>query len=66
MGRRTCFVCERKKLYSLTLELLKILREAIISLAMCVNIEEHPKRKWAKDKVILPMSLLEFKDEWKV
>lgn len=55
-----------KELYSLTLELLKILREAIISLAMCVNIEEHPKREWAKDKVILPMSLLEFKDEWKV
>ena len=55
-----------KELYGLTLKLLKILREAIISLAMCVNIEEHPKREWAKDKVILPMSLLEFNDEWKV
>ncbi|MCI8980756.1 MAG: tetratricopeptide repeat protein [Clostridia bacterium] len=54
------------ELYDITLELLKILREAIICLAFCVNIEEIPKREDAKGKLILPMSLMDFEDEWKV
>lgn len=54
------------ELYDATFELLKILREAIISLAFCVNIEEIPKREDAKGKLILPMSLMDFEDEWKV
>lgn len=54
------------ELYDVTLELLKILREAIICLALCVNIEEIPKREDAKDKFILPMHLMAFEDEWKV
>lgn len=54
------------ELYDVTLELLKILREAIICLSLCVNIGEIPKREAAKDKLILPMSLMDFEDEWKV
>lgn len=54
------------ELYNVTLELLKILREAIICLALCVNIEEIPQREDAKGKLIMPMSLMDFEDEWKV
>lgn len=54
------------ELYDITFELLKILREAIIYISLCVNIEEMPKREDAKGKLILPMSLMNFEDEWKI
>ena len=54
------------ELHDVTFKLLKILREAIISLALCVNIEEIPKREDSKGKLVLPMSLMNFEDEWKV
>lgn len=36
------------ELYNVTFMLLKILREAIINLSLCVNIAENPKRKLQK------------------
>ena len=46
--------------------LLKILREAIINLSLCVNINEKPKREASKDKLIIPMNLMDYEDEWKI
>lgn len=46
--------------------LLKILREAIINLSLCVNIAEKPKREVSKDKLILPLSLMDYEDDWKI
>ena len=54
-----------EELYEVTMTLLKILREAIISLSLCVNIAEIPKRKAAKDKLVFPMYLLDYEDDWK-
>ena len=55
-----------KELYDVTFMLLKILREAIINLSLCVNIAEVPKREAAKDKLIMPMSLMDYEDDWKI
>jgi len=55
-----------KELYNVTFMLLKILREAIINLSLCVNIAEIPKREISKDKVILPMQLMDYEDDWKI
>ena len=54
-----------KELYNVTMTLLKILREAIISLSLCVNIAEIPKREAAKDDLVLPMHLMDYEDDWK-
>ncbi len=54
------------ELYDVTLMLLKILREAIINLSLCVNINEKPKREASKDKLIIPMNLMDYEDEWKI
>ena len=45
--------------------LLKILREAIISLSLCVNIAEIPKREATKDELVIPMYLMDYEDDWK-
>ena len=55
-----------EELYDVTLMLLKILREAIINLSLCVNIAEEPKREASKDKMILPMQLMDYDDDWKI
>lgn len=55
-----------EELYETTMMLLKILREAIINLSLCVNIAEGPKREEAKDKIVMPMSLLDYDDDWKI
>lgn len=55
------------ELYDITLQLLKIVREAIICLSLCVNIEEQKRKSASRtDKLILPISLLEYEDEWKL
>lgn len=65
-GDGLAFYVSDKELYAATFNLLKILREAIINLAFCVNIAEIPNREASKDKVILPMSLMDYEDEWKL
>lgn len=55
-----------KEMYDVTFMLLKILREAIINLSLCVNIAEEPKREASKDKLIMPISLMDYEDEWKI
>lgn len=54
-----------KELYEVTMTLLKILREAIISLSLCVNIAEIPKREATKNKIVIPMYLIGYEDDWK-
>ena len=55
-----------KEMYDATFMLLKILREAIINLSLCVNIAEEPKREASKDKLIMPISLMDYEDDWKI
>lgn len=55
-----------EELYDVTLRLLKILREAIINLSLCVNIAESPKREATKDKFIIPINLMDYEDDWKI
>lgn len=55
-----------EELAEVTLRLLKILREAIISLSLSVNIAEKPKREETKDHLVVSMSLMEYEDDWKI
>ena len=55
-----------KELYDATFMLLKILREAIINLSLCVNIAEKPKREESKGKLIMPIRLMDYEDDWKI
>lgn len=55
-----------KEMYDVTFMLLKILREAIINLSLCVNIAEEPKREASKDKLIMPIRLMDYEDDWKI
>lgn len=55
-----------EELCQMTMILLKILREALISLSFCVNIAEEPKRNSAKGHNILPLHLMAYDDEWKI
>ena len=53
-----------KEMYDVTFMLPKILRESIINLSLCVNIAEEPKRE--ASKLIMPMSLMDYEDDWKI
>lgn len=55
-----------KELYEVTMILLKILREAIINLSLCVNIAEIPKRAAAEGELVLPVYLMDYEDDWKI
>lgn len=55
-----------EEMYDITMQLLKIIREAIINLSLSVNIAEVPKRKEAKGKVAIPIRLMNYEDDWKV
>lgn len=55
-----------KEMYDATFMLLKILREAIINLSLCVNIAEESKREASKDKLIMPIHLMDYEDDWKI
>ena len=65
-GDGLAFYISDKELYEVTIMLLRILREAIINLSLCVNIAEIPKREAAKDELVLPLYLLDYEDDWKV
>ena len=65
-GDGLAFYISDKELYEATIMLLRILREAIINLSLCVNIAEIPKRDAAKDELVLPLYLLDYEDDWKV
>lgn len=55
------------ELYSVTLQLLHIIREAIICLALSVNIEEYERRKKIDPNAkIFPMEFMSYDDQWKV
>lgn len=54
------------ELFGLTLELMHIVREAIICLSLCVHVEEQKKQKENEGKFIPSMPLMEYDDEWKI
>lgn len=54
------------ELSTLTLELLHIVREAIICLSLCVHVEEQKKSEQNNGKLIMPMTLMEYDDDWKI
>lgn len=54
------------ELSSLTLELMHIVREAIICLSLCVHVEEQKKQKENEGKFIPSMPLMEYDDDWKI
>ena len=65
-GDGLAFYVSDVELYHVTFMLLKIIREAIINLSLCVNIAEEPKRKDAKDTLIMPITLMDYEDDWKI
>lgn len=61
------FYMSEAELISETFNLLKLIREVIICLALSVGIEEEYRReKLDPEKLILPMSLMDYDDEWKI
>lgn len=54
------------ELSALTLELMHIVREAIICLSLCVHVEEQKRQKENEGKFIPSISLREYNDEWKI
>ena len=54
------------ELSALTLELMHIVREAIICLSLCVHVEEQKKQEENDDNFILSMPMMEYDDEWKI
>lgn len=61
------FYVSESELYDITFRLLKILRESIISLSLCVNIEEIKKKNtMSKDTKTIPFLITNYDDKWKV
>lgn len=54
------------ELSALTLELMHIVREAIICLSLCVHEEEQKRQQESEVKFIPSISLREYNDEWKI
>lgn len=54
------------ELYDLTMQLMHIVREAIICLTLCVHAEEQSRQKESGDKIVMPMPLMEYDDNWKL
>lgn len=53
------------ELSRLTMELMRIVREAIICLSLCVHVEEQKKLK-GRDESVPSIPLMEYRDEWKL
>lgn len=64
-GDGLAFYVSEKELYDATLVLLKILREAIINVSLCVNIAEADKIKEHKNEEIPSIPLDAYDDKWK-
>jgi len=43
-----------------------IVREAIICVSLCVHVEEQKNKDQLQNKLIMPMPLMEYDDEWKL
>lgn len=55
------------ELYNITFQLLKTIREAIICLSLCVNIEEiNKKASYPSDTFMPTIDFLSYDDEWKI
>lgn len=55
-----------KELYDLTMQLMHIVREAIICLSLCVHAEEQFRQKENGDKPVMPIPFMEYDDNWKI
>ena len=54
------------ELSALTLELMHIVREAIICLSLCVHEEERKKHANKDGKLVMSVHLMEYDDSWKI
>lgn len=54
------------ELYDLTMQLMHIVREAIICLSLCVHAEEKSRQQKNRDKKVIPIHIMEYKDNWKI
>ena len=55
------------EMYEITLNLLKILQESIICLALCINIEEKRKAdNLPPNTMLCPINFIEYQDDWKI
>lgn len=54
------------ELSELTMDLLHIVREAIICLSLCVHIQEEKNRKSNEGKFVPSIPLMDYDDEWKI
>lgn len=54
------------ELSALTLDLLHIVREAIICVSLCVHVEEQKNKDQHQNQFIMPMPLMEYDDGWKL
>jgi tetratricopeptide (TPR) repeat protein len=57
---------DEEELYDLTMQLMHVVREAIICLSLSVHIEEQSREKQNGDKITIPVSLMEYDDSWKL
>ena len=48
------------------MQLMHIVREVIICLTLCVHAEEKSREKENGDKLVMPMPLMEYDDNWKI
>lgn len=49
-----------------TLDLMRIVREAIICISLSVHVEEQKKYEDDEKKLVMPMPLMEYDDNWKI
>ena len=54
------------ELSTLTLDLMHIVREAIICLSLCVHVEEQKKKTKNESSYALTIPMMEYDDEWKL
>lgn len=60
------FYVTEDELSTLTLELMRIVRETIICLSLCVHEEERKRHPDKDKKMIMSVPLMEYDDDWKI
>ena len=60
------FYVTEDELSTLTLELMRIIRETIICLSLCVHEEERKRHPDKDKKMIMSVPLMEYDDDWKI
>ena len=64
IGKDYIYRISEEKLIEYTMDLLKLIREAVIELTIAIRIEE--KQRNPSEKKVLQMSMMEYLDEFKI